>query len=263
MNLRDYVEAARRRQDLDSYNQLSFRLGHTHATRVHNWRKGEDLPREDEIIKLAELAGLDPDRALLDLAAWKAHKTRQPKAAARYAALASRVVAPVALVLALVLSTPSTACAARLAPLGSTGSGPVYIMENLRRVLARLRRRLSWQLAAALASLVLVLVLAPLPAGAADCIPAAGDGRGRFLAGLGADGYEIVAWFRLGTRKQAFVLANAVRDAVVLRVTLPAAAPDGPAAAPPAALPAGEICVIWRGTEYMARQILPPVGAGL
>lgn len=269
MKMIDYLEAARarlaprgRRRE-PSWNQLSFALGHTSNSMVSRWKRGEDIPGPDDMIRLAELAGLNPDRAILDRASWRAAKDAQPAAAARFAALAARVVAPLVLVLALLAPAGSTAYAAAPEPTSQIDC----ILWKIRRRLRRWSR--FWPMRAALASLVLAALatVAP-PAAAADCdTPAVASGA--LMPQLDAAGYRIKAWFRLGTRKQAFILANAVRDVVVLRVTLPAAPPadgpaDGPAAgAPPAALPAGEVCVIWRGADYMALQVLPPLGAGL
>lgn len=253
MTLTEYLDAARARCGLSSDLQLSFRLGHVSNSRVNRWRNGHHLPDWDEFIKLVDLAGVDRDRALIDRAAWQAAKEGQPAAAARLSALAARVLVTASLLLTLSFAGVSTACAAAA---GAPARAGLYIMENLRRW----RRCLSWQAAAALASLA--LVLAPTPVRAADC-QAGTVAAAELMPRLTAEGYEIVSWFRLGTRKQAFLLANAVRDVVMLRVTLPAA-PDPEARADlPAALPDGQVCVIWRGSDYMARMILPPVGTGL
>lgn len=69
--VQDYISEARKKQNIYSNNKLALKLGITNGA-ISAIFKGKSLPAEETIIKLAELAEIPPEQALLDLACWKA-----------------------------------------------------------------------------------------------------------------------------------------------------------------------------------------------
>ena len=76
--VQDYISEARKKQNIYSNNKLALKLGVTNGA-ISAIFKGKSLPAEETIIKLAELAEIPPEEALLDLACWKANtpKTKE------------------------------------------------------------------------------------------------------------------------------------------------------------------------------------------
>lgn len=74
----DYVFEARKKQNIYSNNKLAARIGIAGSSLSVMMNK-KTLPAEETIIKLAELAEIPPEEALLDLACWKANtpKTKE------------------------------------------------------------------------------------------------------------------------------------------------------------------------------------------
>lgn len=66
----DYAEKAIARHNLTGYNNLAREIGINKAS-VSVLRSGKSLPSEDTMIKLAELAGLPKEEALIDLNLWR------------------------------------------------------------------------------------------------------------------------------------------------------------------------------------------------
>lgn len=73
MNFTDYAEKAIHRYGLTGYNNLARELGVNKAT-VSVFRAGKKLPSEETMIKLAELAGMPKEEALIDLNLWRSKK---------------------------------------------------------------------------------------------------------------------------------------------------------------------------------------------
>ena len=111
MNLAEYVVLARQRRGLRSDRQLAKVLGISHNTVVH-WRYSRCWPTEDNMLELAALAGVDQERALLDLSLWRTKsegaRTVYAKMADRLRQLASAKIVTVlaALILAALLAAP-------------------------------------------------------------------------------------------------------------------------------------------------------------
>ncbi len=70
-NLDWYLDEAKRVGLYRSDGQLSKALGVTRAT-ISAYRNRRQWPCDDAMIKIAEIAGLDPYKALMDLNAWRA-----------------------------------------------------------------------------------------------------------------------------------------------------------------------------------------------
>lgn len=69
-NFSYYAEKAIVRYGLTGYNNLARELGLNKAS-VSYLRSGKNLPSEETMIKLAELAGLPKEEALIDLNLWR------------------------------------------------------------------------------------------------------------------------------------------------------------------------------------------------
>lgn len=68
-NFVQYAEAAMKRCKITSYNKLSKELGIANSSIVR-MRSGKVLPAAKTMVKLARLAGVPEEKAILDLAAW-------------------------------------------------------------------------------------------------------------------------------------------------------------------------------------------------
>ena len=122
-----YIEAAKERAGLASDNELTRRLGFSGKPVCH-WRNGRTWPDDESMVALAELAGLDVQRALLDLNTWRC---KSPKARSLYSEMAQRVL----LVVAGIVISGSFASEARTLPEQIDGVKPLlYIMGNRRRL---------------------------------------------------------------------------------------------------------------------------------
>lgn len=103
-----YIDAACERARLTD-RQLGKYLGKSHAT-VSHWRTKRTWPADETMIALAEVAGMDPEQALIDLNIWRS----TGEARRVYERMAGHL-APAALCLAVILmgqaifSTPATA----------------------------------------------------------------------------------------------------------------------------------------------------------
>ena len=69
-NFNCYAEKAIERHGLTGYNNLARELNMNKAT-LSFFRSGKALPSDDTMIKLAELAGLPKEEALIDLNLWR------------------------------------------------------------------------------------------------------------------------------------------------------------------------------------------------
>jgi transcriptional regulator with XRE-family HTH domain len=71
MLLTDYLDRARIHSGLGSDNKLSFVLEVSQPS-VSLWRRGLAIPTPAKMVKLAQLAGVSPEVALLHRASWQA-----------------------------------------------------------------------------------------------------------------------------------------------------------------------------------------------
>lgn len=70
MDLNVYLEKAKAAIKVDSYNKLAQNVGITHAA-VSNFLTGKAYPADNTILKLAALAGISPEVALVDVSIWR------------------------------------------------------------------------------------------------------------------------------------------------------------------------------------------------
>ena len=74
----EYLDLAKARNELSSDRQLGAALG-INSRNLSTLRRGNWHPAPDTMVKIAELAGIEPHEALMQLAQWtaKSEKTRQ------------------------------------------------------------------------------------------------------------------------------------------------------------------------------------------
>ncbi|MBR1945198.1 MAG: hypothetical protein IJ846_02755 [Alphaproteobacteria bacterium] len=77
-SFKDYVSEAQKKQGIPSNNKLASALGIT-PSGMSVLYKGKSLPTDETMIKLADLAGIPEEEALVDLSIWRAQtpKTKQ------------------------------------------------------------------------------------------------------------------------------------------------------------------------------------------
>ncbi|MBQ8347804.1 MAG: helix-turn-helix domain-containing protein [Alphaproteobacteria bacterium] len=68
--IKDYISEAQKKQGIPSNNKLASALGIT-PSGVSVLYKGKSLPTDETMIKLAELAGIPEEEALVDLSIWR------------------------------------------------------------------------------------------------------------------------------------------------------------------------------------------------
>lgn len=78
MDIGKIIDTAKTRNVM-SERQLGQEMGLT-SQNMTNWRRGTALPEDDHMIRLAELAGVDPARALMELHIARAERRGQTKA---------------------------------------------------------------------------------------------------------------------------------------------------------------------------------------
>ena len=70
MDINFYLEKAFVYSKSKSYNQLAATIGLTGAA-ISDLKNGKSIPTDDTILKLANLAGISPETALVDAAIWR------------------------------------------------------------------------------------------------------------------------------------------------------------------------------------------------
>jgi transcriptional regulator with XRE-family HTH domain len=135
MLLTDYMDRARINSGLVSDNRLAAALEISQAT-ISSYRRGFSVPTPAKMVKLAKLAGVSPEVALLHRAAWQADD--QVSRAVMSRLIASWMEAPGdnALTGARSLGAAATPAAKKSARLG-------YIMEKLAHGMACLCNALA------------------------------------------------------------------------------------------------------------------------
>ncbi len=76
--VKDYISEAQKKQGIPSNNKLAHALGIT-PTALSAIYKSKNIPSDETMIKLAELAGIPEEEALVDLSIWRAQtpKTKE------------------------------------------------------------------------------------------------------------------------------------------------------------------------------------------
>ena len=123
-NINDYIDLARKKHSLKSDRRLSAALGLSEVA-VQRWRAGVSIPSDDTMVKLADMAGISKEQALLELSYWRA----DGEAKSTYKMLLKRLV-PTAACLAFILgSTTSPALSDNTAKMSHQGSDFIYYVK--------------------------------------------------------------------------------------------------------------------------------------
>lgn len=69
--IKDYISEAQKKQGIPSNNKLAAAIGITNGG-LSNLYKGKAIPTDETILKLAELAGIPEEEALIDVSIWRA-----------------------------------------------------------------------------------------------------------------------------------------------------------------------------------------------
>lgn len=139
LDVQELLEAALEGQNLPSYRQLSMRLGLS-AGSVHQFQKHGVFPSEDTAIRLAEMAGRDPQMVVIELRELKAESAPARAIWAQVRRTLKQTAAALALGGFLAVTAPGDAQAATPELLNITLNNIHYA---LKRCAARFRRRLS------------------------------------------------------------------------------------------------------------------------
>ena len=70
ISIDDYCDMAKKIADIKTDSELARRLGITHAA-ISGWRTKRIWPSENVMIKLADLAHMNPEIALIHLETWR------------------------------------------------------------------------------------------------------------------------------------------------------------------------------------------------
>ena len=125
----DYLAAIRARHpDLKSDPRLAVALG-LKQTAPFFWRHGRAFPSDDNMIKLADLAGVNPEEALADLNVWRAQSSETREL---YSRIAAKIKSSMAQVLIFgvtsALVAVSSPASAEQTPHESTLHFPTYTL---------------------------------------------------------------------------------------------------------------------------------------
>ena len=88
MEINEYLDLVKEKQGLKSDRELATALGHKSNQSIVFMRRGVTNPSDDTMLKIAELAGLSPEAALLRLNIWR---SKSPETRELYTALAERL----------------------------------------------------------------------------------------------------------------------------------------------------------------------------
>ncbi|OPZ78977.1 MAG: helix-turn-helix protein [Alphaproteobacteria bacterium ADurb.Bin438] len=77
-NIEDYMNLAKRKQKITSNNKLGEAIG-INSNSISMINRGFSLPTDENMIKLAELAGVPLEEAMIDLNIWRAERDNKPK----------------------------------------------------------------------------------------------------------------------------------------------------------------------------------------
>jgi hypothetical protein len=86
-SVNDYLDAAKSRLGVKADWKLAIELGMSPAWACRV-RAGKDLPSDGVMVRIAELANVDPTRAILDLQLWRA---RDPRVSEIYSSIIQRL----------------------------------------------------------------------------------------------------------------------------------------------------------------------------
>lgn len=130
----DYLDAARGRAGLRSDREVGRELG-LKGSIVSQWRTRRVWPADETMVRLAVLAGVDPQEALLELSYWRTDGTARSYYLELLRRLTARAAAAAAIALllagSLVGSNPAGASASNTLEFQANGLAKLYIMRQM------------------------------------------------------------------------------------------------------------------------------------
>jgi transcriptional regulator with XRE-family HTH domain len=139
-----YLDSAKAKLDLKTDSALARRL-EVNPSMVTEYRQGTRKPSDVAMLRLAALAGMDQERALLDLNSWRAPEP----ARACYQRIARKLARITVVAALLLIGISQTSQAVDYRPMATSECRIVYIMESVRRWIRALRAAFGAPLPAA------------------------------------------------------------------------------------------------------------------
>lgn len=141
--IHDYMNlVSGRHPTIKSDRGLALALG-LGETATHFWRHGRSLPADDTMLRLADLAGVDPGEALVELNIWR---SQSPETREQYSRIAAKIKSSVARVLVFGVTSALVAVASpaqgEQTPHESTLKLAGYTLCDLNLLWLRLMRRI-------------------------------------------------------------------------------------------------------------------------
>lgn len=96
-DIRFYIQTAKKKQGITSNRELCKLLGVSHNATNTYYNNGS-LPADETMVKIAELAKIDTETALLDLAMWRTSGAAQKA----YANILQKITQVTAMIIALI-----------------------------------------------------------------------------------------------------------------------------------------------------------------
>jgi transcriptional regulator with XRE-family HTH domain len=118
-----YIDAAKARSGIKSERKLSEFLGLKFVA-ISSYRTGRAFPSDDTMVKLAKMAGVNPDIALLELSVWR----NEGPARKAYASILHRLAHAMVIICAISSISPANAQAQPLSKC-QMERVDLYIME--------------------------------------------------------------------------------------------------------------------------------------
>lgn len=127
--IHDYLNGAKARNpELKSDRRLALALD-LGETASYFWRRGRAWPSDESMIRIAELAGVDPEEALADLNVWRAKSLETRELYSRIAAkIRSSVVGVLVFGVTSALLGVASPAQGERTPHGSTLHFPTYTL---------------------------------------------------------------------------------------------------------------------------------------
>jgi transcriptional regulator with XRE-family HTH domain len=140
MEIDRYIELAHARQAVPSDRQLA-KLLNVNPSLLSMYRTRRAWPSDETMVRLAELSGIAPDVALLDLNRWRAGDRARPI----YEKLLARIAVVICLLItASVFLVSSPAVAGTSEHLALNNPATIYYGTSWRRRIARFLKNLLW-----------------------------------------------------------------------------------------------------------------------
>jgi len=123
--IKNYIELAHKKTGIKSQNQLARKIGISGAS-LSRIASGASIPSEGTILKLADLAGVSKEQALLERSYWLADAETKPI----YHKILEGVKKGAAVILLMQALSANPAVAGVTGELSAQSNSPVYILSH-------------------------------------------------------------------------------------------------------------------------------------